>query len=212
MAQQVDFKLYLITDRKLFVSLDDFFRALENALKAGVRAVQLREKDLSTRELLDMAFAFREMTHCYGAKLFINDRIDIALIAEADGVHLGNSSMPVSAVRKVAGERLLIGRSTHSLKDALEAVEGGADFITFGPVYQTSSKAQYGDPVGLEAMKDTRGKISIPIFGLGGIKISNIKEVLDFGASGVALISGILAAADVGATAGAYLKEAGETL
>jgi thiamine-phosphate pyrophosphorylase len=212
MSHQIDFKLYLITDRKLFVSQDDFFRAVENALKAGVRAVQLREKDLSTRELLDMAFAFREMTKRYGAKLFINDRMDIALIAEADGVHLGNSSMPVNAVRKVIGERFLIGRSTHSLKDALEAAEDGADFITFGPIFQTPSKARYGDPVGLEAMKDTSEKISIPIFGLGGIKISNIREVLDFGASGVALISGILAAADVGATAGAYLKEAGETL
>jgi len=212
MLQQIDYKLYLITDRKLFQTQDAFFRAVEDALKAGVRAVQLREKDLSTRELLDMAFAFREMTRRYGVKLFINDRMDIALIVEADGVHLGDSSMPVRAVRKVAGERLLIGRSTHSLRDALEAEEGGADFITFGPVFQTPSKARYGDPVGLEALRETSEKISIPIFGLGGIKISNIKQVLDFGASGVALISGILAAADVGATAGAYLKEAGETL
>jgi thiamine-phosphate pyrophosphorylase len=211
MSHQVDFKLYLITDRKLFQTQDDLFRGVEDALKAGVKAVQLREKDLPTRDLLDLAREFRELTRHYSASLFINDRLDIALIVEADGVHLGNASIPVNVVRKVVSDRLLIGCSTHSLKDALEAAEGGADFITFGPVFQTPSKAQYGEPVGLEAMRGASRKVSIPIFGLGGIKINNIREVLDFGASGVALISGILAAADVGAAAGAYLKEAGES-
>jgi thiamine-phosphate pyrophosphorylase len=212
MSQQIDFKLYLITDSKIFCTSGDFFRAVEDALKAGVRAVQLREKDLPTRDLLEMARIFRELTRRYGARLFINDRLDIALIAEADGVHLGNASIPVSVVRSVVGDRLLIGSSTHSVKDASEAAEGGADFITFGPVFQTPSKAQFGEPVGLEPMRETSAKVSIPIFGLGGIKKENIRHVLDYGASGVALISGILAAADVGSTAGAYLKEAGETV
>jgi thiamine-phosphate pyrophosphorylase len=212
MQQQIDFRLYLITDRKIFSNQDDFLKAVGDALKAGVRAVQLREKDLMTRDLLDMAIGFRELTRRYGARLFINDRLDIALIAEADGVHLGNSSIPVDVVRRIVGDRLLIGQSTHSVKEALEAAEGGADFITFSPIFYTPSKAKYGEPVGLQALRATKDRIPLPIFGLGGIKINNIKEVLEFGASGVALISGILAAADVGATAEAYMKEAGERL
>src|SRR5208337_530333 len=108
-----DFKLYLITDRKLFPDEDAFFEALEGALKAGVKAVQLREKDLPARELLAMGYRMRQLTSEYSVKLFINDRTDIALCARADGVHLGQESMPVYAVRKVVGEGFIIGVSTH---------------------------------------------------------------------------------------------------
>ncbi len=209
----IEFKLYLITDRRLFSAQNDLLTAVEEALLAGVRAVQLREKDLSTRELLEMADRFREITGRHNAKLFINDRLDIALNVEADGVHLGQSGIPVHAVRKVVKDKFLIGCSTHSEKEAMEAEEGGADFITFGPLFHTPSKLKYGQPVGLEALREVSKKITVPIFGIGGIKSENIKDVLDAGASGIALIRGILGeAAGINRSASAceYLTKVGE--
>ncbi len=205
-AQKIDFNVYLITDRKLFPDRDAFFAALEGALKAGVKAVQLREKDLPTRELLTMAYGMRELTSGYGAKLFINDRTDIALCAGADGVQLGHESMPVCAVRKIAGGGFLIGVSTHSLKEAHLAEKEGADFITFGPLYQTPSKIKYGAPVGLEALHKVTGEIGIPVFGIGGIKPDTINAVMNSGAHGIAVISGILGGDDTRRAAQNYLE------
>lgn len=202
----VDFKLYLITDRKLFGDNDSLIAAVEGALKAGVRAVQLREKDLPTRELLELAYKMRELTAKYSAKLLINDRADIALCINADGVHLGQSGIPAYAARKVAGKDCLIGVSAHSLTEAVTAWKEGADFITFGPVYHTPSKLKYGEPVGVMALREVKGKISIPVFGIGGIKRNNIKEIIESGADGIALISGILGRADVALAAEEYLK------
>lgn len=193
----IDFRLYLITDRKLFT--DDFllFSAVEEALKAGVRAVQLREKDLGVRELLDMAYMMRESTKRYEARLFINDRVDVALSVEADGVHLGQKSIPPSAVRKIAKNKFLIGVSTHSIKEAVEAEKGGADFITLGPIYKTPSKLKYGEPIGCDVLRKVKSKVSIPVFAIGGIKEDKVKEVIEAGADGIALISGILGAKDI---------------
>ncbi|HEX8948106.1 MAG TPA: thiamine phosphate synthase, partial [Dissulfurispiraceae bacterium] len=135
----MDFRLYLITDRKLFADENALCYAVEDALRAGVGAVQLREKDLPTRDLLDLAYKMRELTARYGAKFFVNDRTDIALCVRADGVHLGQSGLPAYAVRKIAGRGLTIGISTHSLREAEIAQREGADFITFGPLYPTPS-------------------------------------------------------------------------
>ncbi len=209
----VDFRLYLITDRKLFSSYGSFERAVKEALEAGVRVIQLREKDLLTRALLDMAYKFRELTAKCGAKLIISDRLDIALSVGADGVHLGQSGIPVGAVRAVVKESLLIGCSTHSFKEALEAESGGADFVTFGPLFRTPAKLKYGEPVGLEALSEVSKRISLPIFGIGGIKLKNVNDVLKAGASGVALISGILSetiGADTASATREYLARAGE--
>jgi thiamine-phosphate pyrophosphorylase len=209
----VDFKLYLITDRKLFTNDYSLFTAVEDALKAGVKAIQLREKNLQTRELLAMAYKMRELTAKYNARLFINDSVDIALCVNADGVHLGQTSMPAYAVRKVVdasrithnASRFVIGVSTHNLDEALTAEKDGADFITFGPIYQTPSKLKYGKPVGIESLKIVAEKVSIPVFGIGGIKPDNAKEVVNAGAYGVALISGILGESDVKRAAESYL-------
>ncbi|MCL4537001.1 MAG: thiamine phosphate synthase [Nitrospirae bacterium] len=203
----IGFKLYLITDRKLFADSGEMFAAVEEALKAGVKAVQLREKDLATRELLDMAYRMRELTARYNARLFINDRADIAMCVNADGVHLGQSSMPVYAARKVVGDKFMIGVSTHNLDEALTAEREGADFITFGPIYRTPSKLKYGRPVGIESLKAIAEKVAIPVFGIGGIKPDNAKEVINAGAYGVALISGILSAADVTSASMEYLTQ-----
>jgi thiamine-phosphate pyrophosphorylase len=190
-----DFNLYLITDRKQTRG-GSLTHAVEAALRGGVKAVQLREKDLSSRGLYEAALEMRSLTARHGARLFINDRIDIALATGADGVHLGGESMPVSAARKVLGKEKLIGVSCHGRESALAAQEEGADFITFGPVFYTPSKARYGEPVGLAALQETAGLLSIPVFALGGIKKQNIAEVMARGACGIALISAIIAAED----------------
>jgi len=191
----VDFKLYLITDRKQ-VNMP-LVAAIRLALEGGVRAVQLREKDLPVRELLALSQEMRALTNEFGARLFINDRIDVAVAVNADGVHLGHQSMPVEAVRRVVGNNMLIGVSTHDLAEAKAAEAGGADFITFGPIFETPSKAKLGNPVGVEVIKEVKCGINIPFYALGGIKSGNIMKVLYAGASGVAMISTILAAEDI---------------
>ncbi|MCG2813194.1 MAG: thiamine phosphate synthase [Thermodesulfovibrionales bacterium] len=201
----IDFKLYLITDRKLVTRHLSLVTAVEEALKGGVKALQLREKDLGTRELLDMAYKMRELTDKYGAKLFINDRVDIALSVEADGVHLGQKSIPPHAVRKAVNasrithhaSRFLIGVSAHSIEEAKQAEKEGADFITLGPVYKTPSKLRYGQPLGVDIIRKAKDEISIPVFAIGGIKKDRIKEVIGAGADGIALISGIFGARNV---------------
>ena len=191
--QLKDLTLYLITDRRLFPALCHFYLALEDALSAGVKAVQLREKDLNSRDLFDMAYWMRDLTAEYGAKLFINDRVDIALAVGADGVHLGQGSIPPYAVRKISGDALLIGVSTHSIDEALKAEKEGADFITFGPVFKTPSKLKYGNPIGIHVIKDVKSVTSIPLLAIGGIKLNNVSEIREAGADGIAMISVILA-------------------
>lgn len=191
----VDFNLYLITNRRQ-VQCGDLCAAVEAALRGGVRAVQLREKDLSARELHELGSRMREITFRYDARLIINDRADIALAVRADGVHLGGHSMPVKAVRNLVGDHLMIGVSCHTLDGALAAEQDGADFITFSPIYETPSKIAYGSPLGLGALAEATARLRIPVFALGGIKLERIGEVMEQGARGVALISAILAAAD----------------
>jgi thiamine-phosphate pyrophosphorylase len=191
----VDFKLYLITDRKQ-VNMP-LVAAIRLALEGGVRAVQLREKDLPVRELLALSQEMRTLTNEFGARLFINDRVDVAVAINADGVHLGHASMPVGAVRRVVGSNMLIGVSTHDLAEAKAAEVGGADFITFGPIFETPSKSGLGNPVGLEILNKLKCEVGIPFYPLGGIKSGNLMQVLYSGASGVAMISAILAAEDI---------------
>jgi len=208
--QRLDFRLYLITDRRLITHHVSLITAVREALKGGVRAIQLREKDLDTRELLRLAYKMRELTERYNARLFINDRLDIALVVGADGVHLTQKSVPVYAVRSSIdasrlthhASRLLIGVSTHSLKEAEDAERGGADFITFGPVYRTPSKLRYAPPQGVDRLKEVCQGINIPVFAIGGIKAGRIERVMKAGAYGVAMISEIFGAGDIRAKAG----------
>lgn len=202
-----DFRLYLITDRKLFNSLEEMLKTIEKALEGGVRAVQLREKGLGTRELLSLAYELRGLTNRYGAKLFVNDRVDIALAVDADGVHLGRTNIPVHAARKASGGSLMIGVSTHSADEARKAQEDGADFITLGPVYETPSKMQYGKPIGIQVLRGASGDLFLPVYAIGGIRIDRIKEILQQGAYGIALISAILTAEDVRKTTEEFMRE-----
>jgi thiamine-phosphate pyrophosphorylase len=199
-------KLYLITDRKLFHAQCSLYLAIETALQAGVKYIQLREKRLPTRMILDMAYWVMELVREYGAKLLINDRVDIALAAGADGVHLGQKSLPAHAVRKVTGDDFLIGVSTHSLDEALEAEKEGADFITLGPIYSTPSKLRYGDPIGVDIIRQVKSQVSVPVLAIGGVKTDTVHEVVRAGADGVAVISGILAAENIRETTEKFLR------
>ena len=197
----VDFRVYLITDRGL-CSRGDLLGTVTRALQGGVRAVQLREKDLPARDLFRLAERMRERTAEYGARLFINDRADVARAVGADGVHLGVLSIPPREARRLLGTEAVIGCSAHNAEELRQAREGGADFVTFGPVYPTPSKGPFGPPVGIPALSEACRTAGIPVFALGGIGPGNLEEVARAGSFGVALISGIIAAADPRAAAG----------
>ena len=190
-----DFDLYLVTDRGMTQGRDLLW-VLQQALDGGVRGIQLREKDLVGRELFFLAEAARKLTQRYHALLLINDRIDIALAVDADGVHLSTASIPIESARALLGRQQLLGASTHSLEEAQEAERNGADFVVFGPVYFTPSKASYGSPQGLAALKKVVEKLSLPIYAIGGIKPENIADTRRTGVRGVALISAVMSAAD----------------
>jgi len=190
-----NFDLYLVTDRSQ-TGGRDLLWVLERALEGGVRAVQLREKDLGGRELFVLAEKTKRLCERYQANLFVNDRVDVALGVDADGVHLGGDSMPVRAARELLGAEKLIGVSTHSINEASEAEREKADFILFGPVYFTASKAAYGEPQGLGRLKKVVEKISLPVYAIGGVKVENIAEVKETGVRGIALISAVLSASD----------------
>ena len=189
----VDFDLYLVTDRNQ-TGGRDLLWVLEQALDGGVKAIQLREKDLSGRDLFSLAEKVCKLCQAYNAALFINDRIDVALAVDAAGVQLSQTSLPVVTTRALLGPQKIIGVSTHSLQEAREAEQNGADFVLFGPVYFTASKAAYGAPQGLPALKAIVDNISLPVYAIGGIKPENIESTKKLGVRGVALISAIVSA------------------
>lgn len=190
-----EFDLYLVTDRNQ-TRERDLLWVLEQALDGGVRAVQLREKDLEGKELFNLAEKVRDLCTRYHAALFINDRIDVAYAIDADGVQLGKTSLPIETARELLGPIRTIGASTHSLEETRDAERQGADFILFGPVYFTTSKATYGAPQGLAALKKIVENIALPVYAIGGIKPENVEEVMSAGSRGIALISAVMAAID----------------
>jgi thiamine-phosphate pyrophosphorylase len=193
---RVDFSLYLVTDRHQTAGRP-LLSVLDRALGAGVKAVQLREKDLDTRSLLGLAEALLSLTRKYDGLLFINDRVDIVLALGAHGVHLRSDSMPVPIARRVLGPNRLIGISTHSVEEVLQAESEGADFAVLGPIYETSSKRVYGDPIGLRPLEEASRRSHIPVFAIGAVSAERVQDMRRAGARGVALISAILAAHDV---------------
>ncbi len=203
-------RLYLVTDRKLLPG-EDLMPAVKDALDAGARLIQLREKDLPARRLLEIARGLRQLTAGYGARLFVNDRVDVALIAEADGVHLGQTGFGPGDARSIKKRGLLIGASAHGVEEARKAEDQGADFITLGPIYPTPSKLGYGAPLGLDMIRKAKEAVRIPIFAIGGIGRDRIRHAIDAGADGVALIRAVFASADIGKETGEILAEAGLT-
>ena len=192
MVDQLGFSLCLVTDRaQVAAPLEE---VVESCLQAGLRAVQLREKDMAVRELLGLAERLRESTRRHGARLFVNDRSDVALAVGADGVQRTGASLPVATLRAICPAGFLIGASVHSLAEARSAEPEGADFLIFGPVYDTPSKRQYGPPQGLAALERVGSAVRLPVLAVGGITPARVGEVQRAGAAGVAVIGAILGA------------------
>lgn len=198
--------LCLVTDRTVIKGgLGDLIERVSQAVDGGVDLVQLREKDLSSGELLELAASI--LAAIAGrAKLIVNERADVALAAGAHGIQLGEDALPVSAARKTVGRGILIGRSVHSETSAIRAEADGADFLVVGAMF--ASRSHPGEvPAGPDLMRRISGSSRLPLIGIGGITPENAPQVIEAGASGVAVITNILAASDPKA-ASARLKEA----
>ncbi|MEN3028505.1 MAG: thiamine phosphate synthase [Aquificaceae bacterium] len=174
-------RLYAITDRKRY---PDLVQRLEKALQKGLKMVQLREKETSGLEYYRLGREVRKLTREYGAMLLVNERVDIALAVEADGVHLPEEGLPPAVVRKIE-PKLIIGYSAHSLEQALWAQEQGADFVTLSPIFKTLSHPDR-EPIGLQVLKESSQKLSLPVYALGGITWDRVRLCYKNGAYGVA--------------------------
>lgn len=190
---RIEFSLYLVSDRHQ-TGGRPLVPLLREALGVGLRAVQLREKDLATRPLLLLAEEVLRLTRDHGAWLLINDRVDLVMALGADGVHLRSDSLPVAVVRRLLGPDRMIGVSAHSVDEVLRAESEGADFAVLGPVYDTSAKRAYGPSIGLPPIQEASRRCRIPVFAIGGITVSRVHDVRRAGAFGVAGISSILTA------------------
>jgi thiamine-phosphate pyrophosphorylase len=199
--QNIDYSLYLVTDRDLARgrSTLDIVMAAANG---GVTCVQLREKDCSTLEFIEQALSIKDYLSARGIPLIINDRLDVAQAVKADGIHLGQTDMPLDMARVIVGDSMIIGISAESLEDAIKAEKGGADYLGVSPIYATPTKTDTAPPLGLEGLRQIRAAVEIPLVGIGGLNRENAVEVIRNGADGVAVVSAIVAAEDPEAAAG----------
>ncbi len=170
---------------------------LQQVLRAAVPIVQLRERDLSAKELVTLAREVQVVTAVHKSHLLINDRIDIALALEGVGVHLRSNSLSVSVARQLLGAQRLLGISVHTVEEAIQVESQGADYIVLGPIYETPSKKMFGPPLGIHTLEKACRLVRIPIFGIGGVTAVRAHEMRRAGAFGVAVITAILGAADV---------------
>ncbi|NEZ49122.1 thiamine phosphate synthase [Clostridium botulinum] len=192
----IDYKLYLITDRS-FLNGRSLAECVEDAIKGGVTLVQVREKNVSTRDFYNIAKEVQEVTTKYNVPLLINDRIDIALAINADGVHLGQSDMPIELARKILGKDKIIGISAGNVEEAIEAEKAGANYVGLGAVFFTGTKKDIDEPIGLAGLKEITDNITIPSVAIGGINKENAKSVLATGVDGISVISAILKNNDI---------------
>ncbi|MBU2648885.1 thiamine phosphate synthase [bacterium] len=192
-ANQTDYSLYLVTDRTLSRGRSTL-EVVTAAIQGGVTCVQLREKACSTREFMDEALALKSVLLRYGIPLLINDRVDIALAVNADGVHLGQSDMRIADARRILRPTMIVGISVESVADAIQAEAEGADYIGISPVFATGTKTDTAPPLGLEGVRRIREQVKIPLVGIGGIHAGNAAEVVRHGADGIAVVSAIVSA------------------
>ncbi|MCR4287333.1 MAG: thiamine phosphate synthase [Deltaproteobacteria bacterium] len=190
--------LYAIIDTSL-IAMSEAEKTAVEILEGGARIIQLRAKDAPTGHMLEAARKIRALTVSYGALFMVNDRVDVALLSRANGVHLGNDDIPAEDARKLLGKNALIGISTHTRHEALEARKRGADYISFGPVFATKTKKDALSPRGLNALKQAIEAVSIPVVAIGGINEKNLSDVLACGVDATAIISDILTSKDIGA-------------
>jgi thiamine-phosphate pyrophosphorylase len=190
----------LITNRKRAVL--PLEALVEQACEAGVRLVQVREKDLDGKPLFHLAQSLRAVTSRHSAKLLVNSRLDIALAIDADGLHLPEHALPVQTVKRFFSN--LVGRSVHSVEGAKEAEESGADYLLFGHVFETASKEN--EPRGLNALQAVCKAVSIPVYAVGGVTPERVRACLECGAFGVAVMNSIMSASAVKCVVGDYLN------
>ncbi len=199
-------QLMVITDRRL-AGQRDWLEVTEAALQAGATAVQLRDKQATSGELLEMALALKPVAEQYGALFLVNDRFDVALAAGAHGVHLGDEDLPVSAVRGVVPRGFIIGRSADTEEDARRAEADGADYLGVGSVFGTTTKTEViGEVIGTARLARVASSVAIPVVGIGGVTAANVGQVARAGAAGIAVVSAVMAARDPHAAVRALLK------
>ena len=200
----IDFRLYAITDRHLSAPTP-LTEVISELLDTGVTTIQLREKDLSSEELMHLAQPIAELCRDYKAKLFINTDISVARNVGAAGVHLPANSGSVSLVKAQTDANFYIGCSVHCLNEAKKREAEGADFLTYSPIYLTASKPGYGPAVGVENLAKVAAGVKLPLFALGGITPARVTECLAAGAFGVAVMSGVMSPKNAGRQAKRYL-------
>jgi thiamine-phosphate pyrophosphorylase len=188
----VDYSLYLVTDRSMLNGAS-LLEAVESAIRGGVTLLQLREKDVCSSDFYSIALEMKKLANSYQVPLIINDRLDIALAVDADGLHIGQEDLPLEIARKILGPGKILGYSVSNLVEAAYGEKHGADYLGAGPVYHTGSKVVAFEPIGTGGIKRIKESVSIPVVGIGGIGMSNIVEVKKLGIDGVSVISAILA-------------------
>ena len=206
---KIDYTLYLVTDRRL-MSCDTIEQSVEQAIAGGASIVQLREKDCSSREFYELALRVKKITQPKGVPLIINDRIDICLAADADGVHLGQSDIPCRTAREILGNDKIIGVSAALPEEAVQAQNDGADYLGVGAVFTTSTKSDTR-AVSSDIIKKIRSAVTIPFVVIGGINSDNIKQLYGLGINGAAVVSAIVAQNDITAAA-CEMRKAAEKL
>ena len=190
-----DLKLYLVTDSKILKDRD-FYKFIEDAIKSGVTMVQLREKNTDGKEFLEKAIKLRELTNKYNVTFVINDRIDIAMLVDADGVHIGQSDIDAVSARKLLGDNKIIGVSARNLQEAKIAKENGADYLGIGAMFSTSTKSD-AKLVSFNTLEEIIKEVNLPFVLIGGITLDNVKKLKHFKPDGYALVSGILGTDDI---------------
>jgi len=193
---QLESRLFLVTDRHQ-TNGRPLVPLLQRVLTAGVPAIQLRERDLSAKELVTLAREVQAVMASRRAQLLINDRIDVALALEGVGVHLRSNSLPVSVARQLLGAERLLGISVHAVEEAVQVESQGVDYIVLGPIYETPTKQMFGPPLGLQTLEKACRSVRIPIIGIGGVTAARVREMRCAGAFGVAVITAVLGAVNV---------------
>lgn len=192
--EDIDYSVYLVTDRRNKTD-EEFLNIIEEAIKGGTTVVQLREKTASTKEFYDLALRVKEITSRYGVPLLINDRIDIALAIDSEGVHIGQDDMPADIAREIIGEDKILGVSASTVEEAKKAENDSADYIGSGAVFPTATKDD-ADSVSKEELKEIVDSIDIPVVAIGGITVENASSLRDSGIAGFSVVSAIMSAED----------------
>jgi thiamine-phosphate pyrophosphorylase len=193
---QLESRLFLVTDRHQ-TNGRPLVPLLQRVLTAGVPAIQLRERDLSAKELVTLAREVQAVMASRRSQLLINDRIDVALALEGVGVHLRSNSLPVSVARQLLGAERLLGISVHAVEEAVQVESQGVDYIVLGPIYETPTKQMFGPPLGIQTLEKACRLVRIPIIGIGGVTAARVREMRCAGAFGVAVITAVLGAVNV---------------